>query len=277
MAETELVSVILPVYNGEKYVCRAVQSILDQTYKNFEILIINDGSTDNSSALLSQHKDPRVRLLDNETNIGLIGTLNRGLSLASGEYIARMDQDDLSRSDRFERQIDFMRSHPDIGICGSWVTAVRSSGEALWPYPLSSEEIKCALVFRSAFAHPSVMLRRQLVVQHQLQYADGYPHAEDYELWVRCARLTEFANIPEPLIEYQLHGENTSDVYGAQQKKTIEKIHGLVLDAFQLEPHLDTHYDISCYSPIVDSSALDDIQLWLGNLLEANESLCILP
>ena len=137
-----LVTVLMPVYNGEKYLKEAIESILNQTFKDFEFLIINDGSTDNSVKIIQSFNDLRIRLIHNESNIGLIKTLNKGLKLSNGKYIARMDCDDVSLPKRLSVQINFMEKHPEIGVCGSWVKIIGLEQKFINKYPQKHEEAR---------------------------------------------------------------------------------------------------------------------------------------
>ena len=133
MISFQKATVLMPVYNAEKYVAEAIDSILNQTFNDFEFLIINDGSTDNSLDIIKSYDDPRITIINNETNLGLSHTLNKGIELARGEYIIRMDADDISLSIRLEKQIEFMDSNQHIGICGSWIQTFDKSGnQSIW-------------------------------------------------------------------------------------------------------------------------------------------------
>ena len=141
------VTVLMPVYNGSKYLKAAIDSILSQSFTDFEFLIINDGSTDDSVKIINSYHDQRIKLIDNKINQGLVAVLNQGLKLAIGEYIARMDSDDFSTCNRLSQQVRFMDKHNDIGVLGSWVKIMKGSDEFLGRYFLNHEEIKANLLF----------------------------------------------------------------------------------------------------------------------------------
>ena len=199
-----LVSVVLSVFNGEKYLAEAIDSILTQTYKNFEFIIINDGSTDSSLEIIGSYNDKRIILISRE-NKGLIVSLNEGVHKATGKYVARMDADDISLPNRIDKQVKFMQEHESIGICG---TAVRVFGENtrehIWKLTRSDKCIKAELLFSSALAHPTVMMRKSLIDQYQLFYSSDFTHAEDFELWTRFALHSNMANLQEPLLRYRI-------------------------------------------------------------------------
>ncbi len=169
---TVVVSVIMPVYNGAKYLKEAVRSILLQTLPEFELIIIDDCSTDRSTTILEQtaQHDARVRFVRQEKNLGLPGTLNHGLELACGEYIARMDQDDISLPSRLEKQVQYMQMYPDVGICGSWAEIIGERAGEIWRYPCSHDEIYARMLFANTLVHSSVIMRTSSIRKHGLQY-----------------------------------------------------------------------------------------------------------
>lgn len=199
------VSVILPVYNGENYLMEAVESILGQTYGDFELIAINDGSKDSTAALLDTVSDPRVRVVHQE-NMGLALTLNKGIGLARGEYIARQDADDISRPERLARQVEYMDEHPRCGLLGTWsvIHEDRVPTSRQHRHPCSNGELQFRLLFDSFFVHSSVMIRRTALDRAGLYPTDPERNPpEDFDLWLRIARDHELANLPEPLLVYR--------------------------------------------------------------------------
>ncbi|HSA06013.1 MAG TPA: glycosyltransferase [Candidatus Gastranaerophilales bacterium] len=196
------ISVLMPVYNGAKYLKEAIDSILAQSFKDFEFLIINDASTDNSAEIIKSYSDNRINFLNNEKNIGLAASLNKGLDIAKGEYIARMDQDDISLPQRLQKQIEFMNKNPEIDICGSWI---KFFGEMNFvaKYAQSHKQIVSNMFTSSPFAHPSVIIKKERFDQHNLRYNPDLKTAEDYELWTRASKYLKFANIQEVLLNYR--------------------------------------------------------------------------
>lgn len=217
------VTVLMPVYNAEQYLREAIESILGQTHRDFEFLIIDDGSTDQSGAIINSYYDPRIRAVPNGNNFGLIYTLNRGLDLAQGELIARMDADDISQPERLARQVAFLNNHVNVGVCGSWIEWFMGR-ELIDQFPVNDREIKQNLPYRCPFAHPAVMLRAAVLRRYRLRYDPCYPHAEDYELWTRLASLTDFANLPEVLLKYRIHPGQICRQYLAEQAASIAKV-----------------------------------------------------
>jgi glycosyltransferase involved in cell wall biosynthesis len=200
-----LVSVLLPVYNGEEYLAEAIQSILDQTYKRFELIIINDGSSDRSAEIIRSFRDDRITALDQE-NCGLASTLNRAISMARGKYLARQDQDDISLPQRFEKQVAFLDSHPEYGMVGTWAEIwdnIRKT-ERVHRHPVDSLTLKFELLFNNPFVHSSMMIRKAAIEKVGMYSTDKLRQPpEDYELWSRMARYYEIANIPETLLIYR--------------------------------------------------------------------------
>ncbi|GHU05641.1 hypothetical protein FACS1894205_5940 [Alphaproteobacteria bacterium] len=221
------VSVLLPAYNAEKYIAEAIQSILDQTFTDFEFIIINDGSKDNTVKIIRQFVDPRIIFIDNEQNSGLIAALNQGLDLARGEYIARMDADDISLPTRFAKQVAFMDANQDVGVLGSWV---QWFGDDCGERVLRRDSaVGFFEVLRDCpVAHPTVMLRKSVFDKYDLRYDSDYVNCEDYELWSRAIYYTKIVNLPEILLKYRRHDLNHDSSLSAIQKdvrhRDIERI-----------------------------------------------------
>ncbi len=213
------ISVVMPVFNGEKYLREAIESILNQTYSNFEFLIINDGSTDESEKIIRSYIDPRIVYLQNDRNRGLVYTLNFGINAAKGEYIARMDADDISEPTRFERQIEVFTNDPEIGLCGTWAKIIGSIKRL--HVEINHEKIRCKLIFKNQFIHSSIMFNREQFLSKSLIYKkENYP-AEDYALWIDSSYKIKMVNIPEYLIKYRVHASQiSSDSSTKQQIKT---------------------------------------------------------
>ncbi len=202
------VTVLMPVYNGEKYLRDAVLSILNQTFKDFEFLIINDGSTDNSLAILKTFQDSRVRVVNNDMNLQLPATLNKGLELARGTYIARMDCDDISLPERLARQVECLDANPDFGLCSTDIVSINAQGQVI---DIPKDKIKGVPVewrffWENPIKHPTVMLRRSILADHNLTYRDIF--AEDFDLWCRLALITRLRKLDYPLLHYRMAPES---------------------------------------------------------------------
>ncbi len=202
------ISVILPVYNAEKYIFDAVQSILSQTYKNFELIIIDDGSTDDCLNIISKFDDNRILVYKNEKNLGLIATLNKGLNLCKGDFIARMDADDISLPTRFEEQINFFKTHTKTDILGTNYEIFGDVHQII-NLPTNPQQIKIELLFHNVICHPSVMMKRQSI--KNIFYNSNYLHNEDWAFWLEGIKnkLT-ITNLNKVLLKYRQEGQNIS-------------------------------------------------------------------
>lgn len=197
------ISVLTSVFNSAELLRPALESVLNQTFADFEWIIINDATPDNSIDILESYNDPRIKIFHNEANKGLAASLNKGLGLCTGEYIARMDTDDVCRLNRFEQQVKFLDSHPEIAIAGSWVN-LTGDWSGTWKTPVSHEDIQCKLIFNSPMAHPSVMMRKSALDKFSLRYDETLRRIQDYDLWVRASQVVRMANIPEILLDYRI-------------------------------------------------------------------------
>jgi len=199
-----LVSVVLPVYNGELFLAEAIDSILAQTYGNLELIIVNDGSTDSTSYIVRSYNDPRIRYYE-QTNQGIAKSLNFGIRLACGEYVARQDADDVSMPCRIEKQVAFMVSHPNYGMVGTWAEIWKEDKKTnrSLTHPSTDEVLKFELLFDSYFVHSSVLIRKAVFQEVGYYTPEISRQPEDYELWSRVARVYKVANIPEVLHSYR--------------------------------------------------------------------------
>lgn len=215
-----MISVIMPVYNGEVHLKAAIDSILDQTYAEFEFIIINDGSTDSSEEIILSYKDERIKYIINEKNLGIVKTLNKGIDLASNKYIVRMDADDISLLHRFEKQIGFMEANPDIAACGSNIIRFYNDDiKQTSPSTviLQNDKLKISSLFYTAFWHPTMILRSRILKDFNLRYRSDFKYAQDKALWIDISNHGALANIEEPLIYYRVHGNQVSTKFFSEQ------------------------------------------------------------
>jgi hypothetical protein len=209
----------MSVHNGAEFLRPAVESILGQTVGDFELLVFDDGSTDESGAILRSYRDERLRIVRNETCIGLTRSLIHGLELARGELVARMDADDIALPHRLGAQQAFLDRHPDVGIVGGQVTFIDRCGRPVprvYPYPRDDLHIRWMSAFQNPFAHPAVMVRRPLLVRHGLTYDAHFRSSQDYDLWARLLRVAHGANLRVPLVRYRLHEKSVGRVRAAE-------------------------------------------------------------
>ena len=273
-----LVSVIMPVFNRRQDLVVAIESILDQTVQDFELIIVDDGSTDGSTRVTEEYakRDRRIILRPHPHNLGLVTALNNALKYARGKYIARMDQDDLSVPNRFQRQVEYMNAHSDVDICGAWMEIIGEPSGTGWRYPEDHDAIYARMFFTSAMAHPTVMMKSEALRAHSLWYDVRAPHAEDYDLWSRALPIVRFANIPEFLLRYRLHATNTGKIHGDSRRLTRIMIYRRLLSRLEIEPSeidLLLHEKIGLYQYQQDTKFLIQARHWLEQLGLANQRL----
>ncbi len=231
-----LISVLMPVYNGQQYLAEAIESILNQTYWHFELLLLDDGSSDNSAQIIKGFNDSRIVYIKNETNKGLIYTLNRGVGLAKGTFIARMDADDVSVANRFEKQIQEFQKDERLVICGSFIKTFGNGVEQYISHmPVTNAQILASIFFTCPFAHPSVMIRKDSILQLNEIYREDYKHSEDYDLWSRLVFVGNSKNIPEFLLNYRVHDKQVSTVFEEHKYQSVAKIQANLMSRFNIE------------------------------------------
>ncbi|WP_243371789.1 glycosyltransferase [Geotalea sp. SG265] len=269
------VSVVMPVFNGARYLGEAIQSVLDQTFTDFELIIIDDGSCDNSYCIASTFSDIRIRLVRHSKNMGVVAALNHGFMLARGELIARMDADDICLPQRLSRQVSFMEHNSAVGISGSWMLACGESGSDVWSVPLSHNSIKSRLLFQSPLFHPTVIIRKACLNNHLLHYLKEFEYAEDYELWSRCVSHFQLANLGEVLVNYRIHGHSIGSRVPESKQSVADLVRLRWLHELGLQP---TDYELVLHRQLslvmvpnpVTPDFLEKSHNWLLRLKEAN-------
>ena len=284
MPDHPKVTVLMPVHNAGRYLREAIDSILCQTFADFEFLIVHDTSTDDTAAVISAVQDVRIRVLNTKGRRGISAALNMGLAHARGEYVARMDADDVCLPRRLAVQVSFLDRHPELGLCGSWV---KIFGDGIVPHifrrPLESDAVQASLLFGNPFVHPSVMVRRALLERHHLRYNDEFNGAEDYELWVRSLKWFCGQNLRQVLLRYRQHASSVT----SQGKPVMNEKMGLIirgqlerLDAPVSQEHFDLHLQI-CQDGLppagMGEQYVRHVELWLSTILMANERACVFP
>ena len=267
------VTVLMPVYNGERYLAEAIESILNQTFGDFEFLIINDGSQDNSRTVLNSYSDARIRVIDNERNFGLSATLNKGMELALGEYIARMDCDDICLPTRLERQVNLMDSQPEVGVCGTWFDVLGQN--AVRNFPQDDARIRIAMLGYCALAHPTVMMRKSYFTINGLFYDPAFKYAQDYDLWTRCMDFFALANVGEVLLHYRHHETQMTETYGQavdSEPVVIQKRQFARLGVEPTAKELLIHNLLFSFVPVLnlDKSETEKSVEWLMKLCKHN-------
>jgi glycosyltransferase involved in cell wall biosynthesis len=221
------ISVLMPVYNVQNYVSEAVESILNQTYSDFELLILDDCSTDKTADVISQFHDKRIRYHRNETNLGLSENLNVGIRISKGEYLARMDGDDISMPTRLEKQVAILDKHPEIGICGTSFQFFGTRNDTIIQ-PKQYDDIKIKMLFGCVVT--LVVMRKDIFIDNNLWYqTDAFP-AEDYKMWADCLHVTKIFNLSEVLFLYRMHEMQISTSKAIAQKQKSDKVRLEMLD-----------------------------------------------
>lgn len=226
----------MPTYNCANFIKPAIKSVLAQKYENYELLIIDDGSIDNTEEIITSIKDERINYIKNRKNIGIVKSLNSGIKKAKGTYIARIDADDLMLGNRLYEQINFLKTNPEYGMVGSWYQITNENGYILKTIepPTDHDNLKWRLLFRNQFAHSALTIRTNII--NQLLYDQNFIYCEDYELWCRVSEISRIACIPSYYLSYRWHENNSCHI---NQKKL--KINMLKLLFRELEK-----YDITC-------------------------------
>lgn len=268
------ISVIFPVRNSQPYLQEAIRSILTQTYQNFEVVCIDDGSSDSGTRLLDSIHDPRWTLIRHQTSIGLTASLNEGLGIAQGTYIARMDGDDVCYKKRFAEQVRFLENNRAIDVVGSWAKTIGTDVDAIWKYPADGKDIQAEMLFNSTLIHSTVMMRRSTLVKKRLQYDARIERAQDYELWTRPGSNLRLANLPSVLVHYRVHSGQIGRSFSPEQQKTANFVRERQLRLLGLKPsstQLRLHNRLSLWNFGKGENYLAELQRWFLDIDEANQ------
>lgn len=255
------ISVVMSTYNSADFLVETIDSVLCQTFKSFEFIIIDDASTDDSVKIIEKYEDPRIKLIKNNVNKGPALNANHGIEISRGEYIVRIDADDICLPDRFEKQALFLDNHPECSIVGS-NAIVFGDVNMITNLPLSDEEIRCELLFHSCIIHPSVMMRKKDLLKYSIRYNESLRAALDYDLWVICKNKLKLSNIKEPLVKYRRHNHQISF-----NSKTLQNKNADVIRLNQLE-------DIGVY--LLDNEKEIYLNFIHGKIPDNKESLLLL-
>jgi glycosyltransferase involved in cell wall biosynthesis len=266
------VTVFMPVHNREAFVGASIKSILDQSYEDFELLVVDDGSTDQSAEVVASLDDPRIRLVHNESNLGIPRTRNRGLDLARGEYIALLDSDDLAYPQRLALQVGFLDRNPEVAAVGSWAHRISRSGKARSSIerPTLPRNIHARILFVSCLKNPTVMARTDVL--REFRYREDFRFCQDIELWSRVSSKYLLANLPRYLIQYRLGGDSHQDDSLAVRLKT--QVARAQLQSLGVDPHesdLMGHHqlrNLNRFKP--DAAFIDWSEEWLLKLIATN-------
>jgi glycosyltransferase involved in cell wall biosynthesis len=275
------ISVIMPAYNAETYIKEAIDSILHQTFRSFELIIIDDGSTDATLSIIQSYQDSRIKLIRFEQNKGNRVAANTGLDSATGKYIVRMDADDISVKERLQWQFEFMETHPEIGFCGGHIQLF-GSDNSLWRYPTSKDELTCAFLFGTPVVQGASIIRKSVLDKFNLRYqTKGPSYAEDVDFFYRLSQHTSYGNLDKVLLQYRRHSQN---ITAQLSKKGIElntPIVSKVLNGYKISfnpEQINLHLWLNArFTENIQSTDLKPIAQWKAHLLEHNKNHQIFP
>jgi glycosyltransferase involved in cell wall biosynthesis len=275
------VSVFMPVYNAEQYLNESIDSILNQSFIDFEFVIVNDGSTDRSAEVIKTYTDPRIRFIENTQNLGLIASLNIGLETCKGEYIVRMDQDDFSLPQRIEKQVRFMDENPEYGLIGCWFEDFGENIESkVVRYSSDDTHIRIRHLYQTHIAHPTAVLRKSVIDKFNLRFDASFVHGEDYAFWVQMSAYCKLSNYPEMLVRKRDHPRNISNKYAQIQQDTCAKVKQKQFEAMGLDLNTD---DVNLYTHFADSewnfhsNEMETLTQLLERIQGANEKFSFIP
>lgn len=268
------ISVVMPAYNAGRFIGEAIDSILRQTYDQFELIIINDGSVDDTAEIVRSFADARIRFTDKTRNSGLVAVRNLGMLLANGKYIALLDADDVAYPERFFKQVDFLENNPEVAMIGSNMEIIDENGRLLKTirYPATSARIPSELLFGNYFAQSAMMIRRDSLPTEMYR---NFPGVEDYDLWIRIADTGKVWNLQETLVKYRTHDSGITQRKEAEIENHLRIIVRRNLERLGLSPtneELDIHRSLDLYGEQHSLEFVNQVELWLLKLHEQNEN-----
>ena len=267
-----LISVIMSTYNEEKYIETSLKSLLNQTFQEFEIIIVDDASTDNTRQLIQRLQDERIHLICNEENQGLTKNLNKALKYVTGKYIARMDGDDIAFPTRFEKQVQYMEKHPETMLVSCYTKSFGDS-DLVFALPDDSEVLKVRMLVRPVYAHPGFMMRRELI-EAGYRYNEEYRTAQDYEFASRVAEKYKIGLVPEILLLYRVHKKQVSAKAGNQQFNNADKIRKRQLERLGVrlsETEWESYLELVKESKVDSLEHFDKVYEIIRKMLQSNE------
>ena len=269
----------MTVYNGEKFLREAIDSILGQTFSDFEFIIVDDGSTDNSRDIIRSYTDPRIRVIENERNLGVSASRNKGMKMSRGKYIALMDADDISLADRFYKQYCFMEENPDVDVLGGRIEYFGGRSTVSSP-PISHDEIMTSLLFRTSLHVISAFIRKTALLRFNEFYDTRYNISEDGEYWIRLSlKGATFANMNDVLVRYRWHKNNTSTRYRKEQIEISSRIRAHYLNHLGInntEEHLHTFYLLKKRTRL-SKKQIEDLRALFIEIHAANATMHFFP
>jgi glycosyltransferase involved in cell wall biosynthesis len=270
---TPCVSVVLPVYNVAPYIEATIASILAQTFEDFELLVLDDCSTDETVAKVQAIKDPRLRLVQNPRNIGRAGTDNAALAYVQGQYIAKMDGDDLCHPERLARQVAFLRQHPDVNVVGCWMQNFGAS-TYLNQYPEHPDDARVLTLFTLPTGNPSMMMRTSLFRQQAMHYDASLRQTEDYDFCARYIQQLRIATIQAPLLEYRVPTQTTKKLILSERATVSDVVREQLLRDWGINfvtRELQVHNTIAMLERPLTGMLLEEVEAWLNKILSFND------
>lgn len=272
-----LVSVVMPVYNAGSYLRESLNSVVEQSCQDWELIVIDDGSTDRTCEIVTSYADSRIRLQRNDVNMGLAHTRNMGISMARGEYVAWLDADDVSNHDRLADQVHYLERHREIDLCGTWVRTLGSGSSVSWRFPRHPDYIRARLIFDNPLATSSVMMRMEAFRGSDLRFDARFAPAEDYDLWERLSAMSSFANLPKFHTRYRLHPDQVSVRQSSRQRNAVRNIQSRLIDRLGIVPtstELDVHLKIGVdWCRTLPPDCVPLAHEWLNRLQKANAAV----
>jgi len=267
-------SIIMPVYNVEYFVASAIQSVLEQTYQDFELIIINDGSTDGSKTVINSFTDKRISYFENEINSGIVYSRNKGLKMAKGKFVGMFDADDIAHREKFEKQIAFLEKNPEFGMVGSWAKFIDAEGKHIpsgWKLKAKPEAIPAIMLFKNYFVQSAVLYRRECISNYKFQ--DGFDILEDYLMWYEILKKYKVWNLQEYLIKYRIHEGGVTKKYQLEKEEKEREVFRIQIQGIGIEPtedELKIHQLIRNDLPVSNLQTLKSIEQWLLKIITAN-------
>jgi len=279
--KSPLVTVLMPVYNAGIYLEEAINSILKQTFTDFEFLIINDGSTDNSLETIKSFDDKRINLINNKENLKLIKCLNLGLQISKGEFIVRMDADDISLPTRIEKQVNFLISNPEYGLLGSWFEDFGDNiNNQLVKYSSDDATIRIKHLHQTHISHPTAVIKKDIIQINNIHFDESFVHGEDYDFWVRMSQFCKISNFPEMLVKKRDHPKNITNQYAQSMDATCTKVKQYQFKKMGVELN---HIQTDLYTRFADPEwhfndiELDMLEDLLNKVILANDKSAFVP
>lgn len=268
------ISIIMPCYNSERYIEDSISSMLLQSFADFEMIIVNDGSIDNTTRIVENFKDSRIISIQNTTNSGNYFARNLGMCRARGKYICIMDSDDISLESRLEVQYNYLEDHPKVGLIGCNADIIDEDGFTIGSMknPENGKELEIGLLANNRLIHPTLFFRRSLIQKYDLFYDTRYNFASDYDFTIRCSRLLRIGNLPNSLIKYRRHSAQISTARKSEQSKYADLIRIGQLERFGIEyseSEKNIHLRLMRLERI-ETSEKPNAERWLNKLLVAN-------